>query len=74
MFLSAAKASAAAAGIPDYSDNALYDIFLYGLASIFYDYREMDASPDVMRFINAFALQLRGPGDTPDSEAVEDHE
>lgn len=59
VFLSAAKASAAAAGIPDYSDNALYDIFLYGLASIFYDYREMDASPDVMRFINAFALQLR---------------
>ena len=87
VFLSAAKASAAAAGVPDYSDNALYDIFLYGLASIFYDHREMDASPDGMRFINAVALQLRGSGDTTnesvstpdnpdtlDHEAVEDHE
>lgn len=67
MFLSAAKAKAAAAGIPEFENNSLYDLFLYALAAMYYDNRGMSfsgsyqatAEANATKLINSFVLELR---------------
>lgn len=66
LYLNAAKAKAAAAGIPEL-DNTQYDLFLYSLAALYYDNRGMSfagtyqgtAEENARRMINAFVLELR---------------
>ncbi len=64
MCLKAAKSKARTAGIPDFQNNKQYDLFLYALASCWYDNRGMtyNTSYDteaVQKIINAFVLELR---------------
>ena len=63
--LAAAISKAKAAGIPDYPDNAQYDLFLYALAAMYYDKRgmgQMALEADAQRMINSFVLELRYAG------------
>ncbi len=61
--LNAAQAKARTAGIPDYSDNAQYDLFLYALAGYWYDNRSLmdigGTDEATQRMINSFVLELR---------------
>ena len=61
--LRAAQAKARAAGVPDFEDNAQYDLFLYALAGYWYDNRSLmdigGTSEDTQRMINAFVQELR---------------
>ena len=60
--LSAARSKARTAGIPDYQDNAQYDLFLCALAAMYYDNRGMGqigAEDAAQRMINSFVLELR---------------
>lgn len=67
VYLDAAKAKATAAGIPEFENNAQYDLFLYALAAFYYDNRGMSftgtyqgtAEENARRMINAFVLELR---------------
>lgn len=63
-YLAAAVSQARAAGIPDYSTNKQYDLFLLALAADLYDHRGL-AEPSANRqaMINAAVLQLRYAGD-----------
>lgn len=72
MCLNAAKSKARAAGIPDYKNNAAYDLFLCALAGCWYDNRGLrfitgngSALADVsaQRMINTFVLELRHAGE-----------
>lgn len=66
-YLSAAKSKARTAGIPDFQNNAQYDLFIKALAALYYDNRGMafdGARPDFVeaaaqRIINSFVLELR---------------
>ena len=62
-YLSAAKAKAKSAGIPDFQSNGLYDQFLLQFAGLLYDARSMDpnaADPvKVQMLVNSFVLPLR---------------
>lgn len=74
-YLNAAKAKAAAAGVPAFNNNAQYDLFLYALAAMYYDNRGMSfsgsyqatAESTATKLINSFVLELRyaEDGDTP---------
>ncbi len=76
--LNAAKSKSRAAGIPDYKNNAQYDLFLCALASCWYDNRGMtfvgaSANPEnAQMLINSFVLELRHAGEDPvvESEVV----
>ena len=60
--LAAAESKARAAGIPDFANNAQYDLFLCALAAMYYDQRgmgQMALEEDVQRMINSFVLELR---------------
>lgn len=66
--LNAAKSKARTAGIPDYQNNAEYDLFLCALAACWYDNRGMryiasgstaTAEEAVQKMINSFVLGLR---------------
>lgn len=66
-FLAAARSKARAAGIPDFSNNAQYDLFLLALAANYYDNRGMvyagsyqaTAEENARRICNSFVLELR---------------
>ncbi|MEG0913701.1 MAG: head-tail connector protein [Oscillospiraceae bacterium] len=66
-YIDAAKAKAAAAGIPTFNNNAQYDLFLYALATMYYDNRGMafsgayqaTAESTSAKLINSFVLELR---------------
>ena len=58
-YLAAAKAKAAAAGIPAFKNNALYDLFIKSLAALYYDGRGMDTDVKMQQIINSFVLELR---------------
>lgn len=75
LWLNAARDKAKAAGIPDFKNNASYDLFLYALAAMYYDNRGMGfsgsyqqaAGDNATNMINNFVLSLRysedGEGD-----------
>jgi hypothetical protein len=63
MYLDAAKAKAQAAGVPDYENNAQYDLFLLALAANYYDNRGMTGIDTLaQQMINSFVLELRHSG------------
>jgi hypothetical protein len=63
-YLKAAKSKARAAGVPDYKNNAQYDLFIMALAGMYYDNRGIvfqnpaDAA-NAQRMIDGFVLELR---------------
>lgn len=57
--LEAARARARTAGVPDYEDNAEYDLFLYTLGAIFHDCRGGEFPAEAQGVINSFVLSLR---------------
>jgi hypothetical protein len=63
-YINAAKSKARAAGIPEFQNNAQYDLFIMALAAMYYDNRGMtfqnpaDAA-NAERMINSFVLELR---------------
>jgi hypothetical protein len=72
LYLSAAKSKAQTAGIPDFENNAQYDIFLLALAAMYYDNRGMTyaaggsaAAVDAaaLRMIESFVWELRYAGE-----------
>jgi len=62
-YLTAALSKARAAGIPQYENNALYDMFILNLASLYYESRNMSAEPQAQRMIDNFTLSLRHAGE-----------
>lgn len=66
-YLAAAKAKAKAAGIPDFKNNAQYDMFIMALAAMYYESRGMSysgsyqatAEENARKLINSFVLELR---------------
>ena len=66
-YLAAAKAKAAAAGVPDFKNNGQYDLFILALASMYYENRGMSysgsyqatAEENARKLINSFVLELR---------------
>lgn len=77
MYINAAKAKAAAAGVPVFQNNALYDLFIHELAANYYENRGLSysgsyqatAEENARKIINSFVLELRhaedGPAPTP---------
>lgn len=74
LYLDAARSKAKAAGVPDFENNAQYDLFIYALAALLYDNRGMGfsnspqaAEAAARNMINSFVLELRysedGDGD-----------
>ena len=67
LWLAAAKSNARTAGVPDFRNNAEYDLFLYALATWHYDNRGMQSSgtyqatalDTFQRIKDSFVLQLR---------------
>ena len=67
MYLDAAKEKAKIAGIPEFKNNALYDLFLMELAGNYYDNRGMafsgsyqaTAEETASKICNSFVLELR---------------
>lgn len=83
LWLAAAKSDARTAGVPDFRNNAEYDLFLYALATWHYDNRGMQSSgtyqatalDTFQRIKNSFVLQLRhATEDETESASVEDGE
>ena len=74
VFLSAAQSKARAAGIPDFENNAQYDLFIMALAALYYDARGMSfpgmtptaAEDSARRLINSFVLELRYATEDPE--------
>ncbi len=74
-FLAAAKSKARSAGIPDFSHNAQYDMFILNLAAMEYENRglafsgsyQATAEENARKLINSFVLELRYA--TEDEEA-----
>lgn len=68
-YLDAARSKARAAGVPDYQNNAQYDLFILSLAAMYYDNRGMGtplADPvKAQHMIDAFVLELRHAGEDP---------
>lgn len=66
-YLSAARSKARAAGVPEYENNAQYDLFILSLAAMYYDNRGMafagsyqaTAEENARNMINSFVLELR---------------
>lgn len=67
MYLDAAKEKAKIAGVPEFQDNALYDLFLMELGGCYYDNRGMafsgayqaTAEETASKICNSFVLELR---------------
>lgn len=64
IYLNAAKSKATAAGIPVFSKNAQYDLFIIALASMYYDNRSFTFEDPrneqaAKNIINSFVLELR---------------
>jgi hypothetical protein len=63
-YLAAAQSKARTAGIPAFTNNAQYDLFIEDLATMYYDNRGMGFSDPgteaaAQRMINACVLELR---------------
>ena len=62
-YLLAAKEKARSAGIPDFTDNALYDQFLLQFAGLLHDVRSMDTEAvdpgKLQMLLNTYVLPLR---------------
>lgn len=81
-FLDAAKSKARDADIPDFKNNAHYDLFILSLAGMFYENRGMGfagsykatSEETAMKMINSFVLALRNATEDPvaTEEAVAD--
>lgn len=67
MYINAAKAKATAAGVPEFKNNAHYDMFIHELAAHFYENRGLSVSGSYQataeettrRITNAYVLELR---------------
>lgn len=74
-FLNAARAKARAAGVPDFQHNAMYDLFLLALATMYYENRGMShqaggtAQQQAQNMINSFVLELRYAKEDAEEEA-----
>lgn len=59
----AALADIHGAGVPEYKNNRLYDIFVYALAGHYYDNRNLQpigaSTEETQKMINSFVLKLR---------------
>lgn len=75
--ISAAKAKAKAAGVPEFQHNPLYDLFIMSLAASYYESRGLSfsgsyqgaAEENQRKLINSFVLELRYAEDgTEDDE------
>lgn len=74
LYLNAAASKARAAGIPIYTRNAQYDLFLYAVAALYYDCRGTDLSAvdsNAQRMVNSFVLELRRAGEDPEEDESE---
>ncbi len=70
-YLAAARSKARSAGIPDFSHNAQYDMFLLTLATMYYDNRGMVTDgADMQKMVDAFVLELRYATEDPVEETV----
>lgn len=73
LYLAAAKSRARSSGVPDYENNAEYDLFILALASMEYDNRSFGAplmDPEkAERMINGFVLRLRHAKEDSEGEA-----
>lgn len=66
-YLDAAKAKATAAGVPEFKNNAMFDLFIMSLAAMYYENRGMSfsgsyqatAEENARKLINSFVLELR---------------
>lgn len=82
MWLDAAKSEARTAGVPDFQHNAHYDLFIYSLASWYYDNRGMQVSgtyqatarETMQKIKDAFVLQLRYAEEDPETSSEEESE
>lgn len=82
IYLNAALSEADAAGVPRFSNNAMYDIFILALASWHYDNRGMQVSGTYQttaletkrNIMNSFVLELRHASEDPTEEGGEDDE
>lgn len=78
MWLNAAKSDARSAGVSEFQNNAQYDLFIYALATWYYDNRGMQVSgtyqatalETMQKIKNSFVLQLRHA--TEDDESSEE--
>jgi len=66
IYLAAAKSKARTDGIPDYKNNAQYDLYITALAAMYYDNRGMSGDEKAQAMINGFVLELRHAGEDPD--------
>lgn len=74
LWLNAAKSEAAAAGVPEFQNNAQYDLFILSLASWDYDNRGLQPSgayqqtavENMQKMKYAFVLQLRYASEDPE--------
>lgn len=84
-WLAAARSEARTAGIPDFSHNAQYDLFIKALAAWYYDNRGFQVSGTYQatalgtkqKMVDSFVLQLRHATedpvpDVPDTPTTED--
>ena len=75
-YLAAAKAKATAAGVPEFKNNAMYDMFIMALAAMYYENRGMaysgsyqaTAEENARKLINSFVLELRYAEDGESSD------
>lgn len=73
-YLAAARSKARTAGIPDFSHNAQYDLFILSLAAMYYENRGMTfsgsyqatAEENARKMINSFVLALRYAEEDPE--------
>lgn len=72
-FLAAAQSKARSAGVPAFTNNAQYDLFILALASMYYENRSMAfsgsyqaaAEENARKLINSFVLELRYAEEEP---------
>lgn len=74
-YLAGAKSKARTAGIPVFTHNAQYDLFIYSLAAMYYDNKGMTFSNpedavNAQRMIDSFVLELRYATEDPEEEGV----
>lgn len=76
LFLDAARAKARAAGIPEFENNAQYDLLLLSLAGFYYENRSLGfsgvsqvAEVSMRRLLNSFVLELRHSEDSASDES-----
>ena len=79
-WIAAAKSEARTAGVPEFQNNAQYDLFICSLAAWYYDNRGMQVSGTYQatslqtkqRMLDSFVLQLRHATEDPISDASTD--